>query len=191
MDELEIRMRDVLLQLAMTSNGRTTTLDSSGVGTADYVLVDDSGRAKLARGDAPHLTFAELWDLADDDHGREQVLKRAKDELDHIRKSHADPTKIETKDQLSTRIVREGAGFPAKDVAIAMRTGVTVVWKARQAVGRDIEFGELLRGGRELSLEEQKIEVIRLKRTGLSQRQIALRLNITHASVRYVLARQK
>lgn len=192
--DLEIRMREILLALALTSSARISPYDNaSGVGTPDYTLVDDRGRAKLGRGDAPHLTFVRAWDAAGEDrHEREQVLKHATLELEHIRKSHANPTTIETKDARDRRIVKDGVGFPARDVAIAMRCGVTDVRKARQAAGRD-DLGEPLPngGGRELTLDERRVEVLRLTDQGLSGRAVAARLNIGHQAVRYVLARRK
>ncbi len=192
MDEIETRMREVLLALEMTSNGRTATFDSSGGGEPDYVLVDDDGRAKLGHGDAPHLIYIEQWASAgDDEEERRHVLERAKDELDRIRRSHADPTKAESKQARDRRIIKEGEGFVARDVANAMRCGVTDVYKARQANGRDIEFGELPQNGRALSLEERNTEILKLYRRKLSTREIALRLNIARSSVRYVLARNK
>jgi hypothetical protein len=187
-------MGEVLRGLEMTSNGRTSTLDSSGLGTQDYVLVDDHGRAKLGRGDAPHLTYAEAWNAAgDDQHRRERVFEEAKSTLEHILKSHADMTVTEPKDARDKRIIKEGRGFHARDVANTMRCGITDVWKARLAAGCDIEFGEPRPTGpkRKLSIPERNAEVCRLTGLGLSQRAVATRLDIGHKSVRYVLARQK
>jgi hypothetical protein len=190
--ELEIGMRDVLLQLALTSNGRTAAYDNSGgTGEADYVLVDDHGRAKLGRGDAPQLTFAKLWDRADSQVARASALDAARSELAHIRRSHADPTAGESKPDRDARIVKDGAGHPSREVAISIRCGITDVWKARQAVGRDIEWGELPHNGRELTLDERRDEVLRLTSKGLSQREIATRLHLGRGSVQYVLARHK
>lgn len=185
-------MRDVLLQLALTSNGRTSAYDSSGGGTPDYVLVDDDGRGKLGASDAPHITFAERWDLAgENEEERASVLARAQATLDAIRKSSADPLAVETKDARDRRIIKEGDGFPARDVANAMRCGIKDVWRAREAAGRDIEFGERRQNGREMPPEQRNAEILRLIRRGLSQREIATRLDIDRGSVRYVLARHK
>lgn len=189
MDELETRMRDILLRLAMTSNGRTSAFDSSGGGTPDYVLVDDKGRGKLARGDAPHLYYAYAWDAAGDDHERERVLTDARDELDHILRSHADRTASESRADRDARIVREGIDWSARDVATSFRCGIADVHKARAAAGREIEYGQPRKNGRELPRAELNAEILRLHRQGLSQDQIAGALNIVRGSVRYVLAR--
>jgi ATP/maltotriose-dependent transcriptional regulator MalT len=182
-------MRDVLLALALTSNARISAYDANGGGTPDYTLVDDRGRAKLARGDAPHLLYADLWDLAGDVGERQRVLEEAVAMLEHIRRSSADRTKVESKADRDERIIKEGKGFSARDVANAFRCGVTDIWRAREAAGRDIEFGEPPQNGKELPLEQRNAEILRLYRRHLSTREIAVRLNIARSSVRYVLAR--
>jgi hypothetical protein len=181
-------MRDVLLQLALTSNGRTVSYDSSGGGTPDYVLVDDNGRGKLDPDDAPHLRYAQEWDAAGDDGARAAVLKAAIDTLNHIRRSHADPNAVESKEDLHRRILKEGKGWPANEVAISLRCGVTVVHKARADAGMD-EFGERRTNGRELNREARNAEILRLTRKGMNPFQISEALGIPRSSVRYVLAR--
>lgn len=189
-DELETRMRAVLIALALTSNGRTASYDSSG-GTPDYVLVDDRGRAKLGVGDAPHLHHAAQWAAAGDDpERRARVVKDAEEELELIRRSHADRSKVETKVQRDRRIIEVGEGWLARDVAVHVRCGITDVHKARQAAGRDVEYGRLPRNGRELSRDELNAEILRLtSELGMSGREIAEHLGIDRSAVRYVLAR--
>jgi hypothetical protein len=187
LDELETRMREVLLRLAMTSNGRTAAYDSSGGGTPDYVLVDDQGRGKLDPADAPHLTFAARWDRAVDDDERAAILKEAQEELDAIRRSHADPKAVESKDERDRRIIKDGRGFPASEVAIAIRCGVTDVHRARAAAGVDLEFGEKRVNGRALGRGDRNAEILHLAKNGMNPFQIATRLGIPRSSVRYVL----
>jgi hypothetical protein len=182
-------MGEVLLQLALTSNGRTAAYDSSGGGEADYVLVDDNGRARLDPADAPHLLYAAAWDAAGDDEERRQVLEEAKDTLDRIRRSHADPTVAETKEERDRRIIKEGKGWPASEVAIHIRCGVTDVHKARAAAGLDVEFGEQKVNGRALTREQRNAEILHMTQKGMNPFQIAEALGIPRSSVRYVLAR--
>ncbi len=191
MDNIEIRMRDVLLQLAMTSNGRTVSYDSSGGGTPDYVLVDDRGRAKLAQGDAPHLSYATAWDDARDDVERAAVLKAAQDELAGILKSRANPQAVETKEDRDRRIVKEGEGWPAREVANSFRCGLRDVIRAREAAGRDVDYGELRRNGRALTADERAAEVRRMHARGMSEQAIADALGIARGSVRFILARAR
>jgi DNA-directed RNA polymerase specialized sigma24 family protein len=191
LDNLETRMRDVLLQLALTSNGRTVSYDSSGGGTPDYVLVDDRGRAKLAQGDAPHLSFAAAWDSARDDVERAAVLKAARDELAGILKSRADHEAVESKAERDQRIVKEGEGWPAREVATSFRCGIRDVWHARADAGRDVEYGELRRNGRALTADERAAEVRRMHSRGMSEQAIADALGIARGSVRFILARAR
>jgi hypothetical protein len=182
-------MREVLLRLEMTSNGRTVSYDSSGGGDADYVLVDDRGRGKLAEGDAPHFTYAAAWDHARDDVERAAVLKAAQDELKHILKSQADPLAVEAKDDRDGRIVKDGEGWPAREVANSFRCGIRDVWSAREAAGRDVEYGQLRRNGRELTRDELHAEARRMHARSMSHQAIADALNIPRGSVHYILAR--
>jgi hypothetical protein len=169
--------------------GDTDAAGSPGAGTPDYVLVDDKGRGKLGRGDAPHLHYRSEWDAAGDLAVRHEVLKAAQAELEHIRRSHADRGAGESRQDRDRRIVNEGDGWPAREVANSFRCGITDVHKARAAAGRDIEYGRRPRNGRELSRAELNAEILRLHRQGLSQDSIANALNIVRNSVRYVLAR--
>ncbi len=184
-------MRDALLQLAMTGAGRTTSYNPSGSGgEIDYTLVNDHGRG-LRRGDAPHLEYAARWDAAGDDDERAAVLEAARSELDRIRRSRADPGAIESKKDRDRRIVEEGENWPLNEVARAFRTGVVDVRKARQAAGREIEYGRRPRNGRELSADERRAEILRLHGEGLTPSGIAEALQIPRSSVRYVLARPR
>lgn len=184
-------MRQVLLELAMTSSGRTTSYDSRGQsGTPDYVPVDGRGRARLGLGDAPHLTFFKRWNHAGDDDARAAVLEAARAELEQIRRAPTrPPAVVESKKARDARITREGAGWPAREVAIAFRTGVGTVRNARKAAGLDLEYGLPLSNGRELSADERRAEILRLHGEGLSPHRIAVTLGLPRSSIRYVVAR--
>lgn len=182
-------MREVLIALGMLAAGRTTSYNPSGSGgEVDYAHVDDRGRPRLATGDAPHLVFAQRWDAAGDDDERAAVLEAARDELDRARRSRADPNAVESKRDRDARIVREGAGWPAREVATTFRTGIKDVWNARRAAGRELEFGELPSNGREMSRAERNAEILRLAKLGMNPFQISKRLGLPNSSVRYVLA---
>jgi transposase len=181
-EDVQIRMRDVLLQLALTSNGRTASYASSGGSETDY-------SPSLSFGDAPHLHFAKLWNAAETDGRREEVLAEAEETLDAIVRSHGDPGRIETKQELYARIVSEGEGWSARDVATRFRCGISVVWHARAGDGRDIEYGRRPRNGRALTADERQAEVSRLLDEGMSARQIANALRVGYNTVRRDLGR--
>lgn len=190
MGDLKSRMRDVLLQLALTSNGRTISYDASGGGTPDWTLIDDRGRAKLSIDDAPQLLFAELWDAAEDDEQRAAVLKDAADHLRKIKRSSGDPSKEESRDDRDRRIVAEGDGMPARDVAVWARCGVRDVQKARQAAGRDVELGRPVRRGADLSPAERDAEIARLTKERMNARQIAHALGLSYSTILRSLGRK-
>jgi hypothetical protein len=180
-------MRDVLLRLALTSQGRTAAYDSSGGGTDDWVLVDDNGRARLPAGDAPHLRYAVMWDAAEDDEQRRAVLYAAKEELDQILKSKGDRTREETVADRNKRIVSYGRGISAREVAVWARCGITDVWNARREAGLETEFGAEAINGREMTPRERDAEIQRLTRLGMNATQVAHALRISASTVRRAL----
>ena len=188
-ENIEHQMREVLVALGMTGAGRTTSVDASRSTTPDWSLVDDRGRGRLTPGDAPHLEFALRWDAAGNDDERLAVLEAARSELDAIRRSRANPAANESKKDRDARIVRDGEGWAAREVAISFRTGIKDVWAARRAAGRELEYGQRPRDGRELSRDERRAEILRLRGAGLHPTAIADSLQLPRSTVRYVLAR--
>jgi ATP/maltotriose-dependent transcriptional regulator MalT len=178
LEEVERRMREVLLALAMTSNGRTASFNSSGGSEPDYTPT-------LGRGDAPHLFFAAAWDAAEgDDARRRRLLQDAQETLKHLLRSSGDPGRVESKADRDARIVEHGEGVAARDVATRFRCGIRDVWNARHEAGRDIELGRRPRNGRELPADARRAEVHRLAADGVSARQIAVSLQLSESTVR-------
>lgn len=177
MDELEIRMREVLLQLALTSNGRTSSFNSSGGSEPDYTPT-------LGAGDAPHLYFAAAWDAAQSESRRAALFDEAKATLRHLVHSSGVSTRVESKADRDARIVDLGEGLPAREVAYRFHCGIRDVWNARAEAGRETEFGRKPRNGRELSPGARQAEVQRLAREGMSARQIGVALDLSYSTVR-------
>lgn len=184
---LEHEMRAVLLALALTSNGRTAAYDPHGGGEPDHTLVDDRGRGKLGPGDAPHLRYAQAWERAAGELAQRTVLREARDELDHIRRSHADRDAGETLTQLKARIIASGEGFQARDVANALRVGIAIVHKARTEKGRDAQWGMPLVEGRKMTRGERDAEILRRSGQGANPHQISVAMSIPRSTVRDVL----
>lgn len=177
MDELEIRMREVLLQLAMVSNGRTASWAPSGGGESDAIPT-------LGQDDAPHLHFARRWDAARDQPERERILQQAQERLKHERRSSGDRTKVESKAERDARIVDRCEGLTAQEAAIWARCGVTDVRKAREAAGRETEKGYRPRNGHELDPEARQAEIRRLADDEhMPARQIAQHLELSYSTV--------
>lgn len=174
-------MRQLLTELELTANGTTTTWDSSGGAEPDYI-------PRLGHSDAPHLHYLALWNAASTDAQRQRVIQAAKDELDAILHSRGDRTREESETSRDARIVREGRGFPAREVAVRFRTGVTTVHAARHAAGVDLEFGEkpcatrAPPGAAGSAMRREQLE--KLIADGRSLRQAAEHLNISYWTAR-------
>lgn len=179
MDQLQNRMREVLLQLSLLSNGRTSSFEASRSSDPDYTPT-------LSPGDAPQLYYARRWDAAVDDIERAAVLKAAQDCLEEERHSQSLSTGGETLAQRNARIVAQGEGWEARDVANHFKCGINDVWKARDAAGRDRDRGER---PRELGDTDRRAEIERMAGRGMSARQIAFTLGVGYNTVRRDLGR--
>lgn len=188
-------MRAAILALAMTSNGRTTAYNPSGGGggATDWALVDDRGRGRLAVGDAPQLEYAARWDGAVDDVERQAIVEDAEQELERITKAPRAPaTRWETGEELAARIIRDGAGFNRRDVAIAMRTSERTVAAARAAAGVDPELGQPIARveDQHLSGDRRQRRVRELDARGVSAAGIARALGVSRSTVLRDLGRK-
>jgi DNA invertase Pin-like site-specific DNA recombinase len=188
----ERAMRSVLVGLALTSNGRTASWAPTGRSAGSEVAAP-----RLGAHDAPHLFHAREWERAGDDPDRQQAaLEAAQRELERIRRSPA-PRRVpeESAEDLAARIVRTGAGFPAREVAIACRTSQHVVRRARREAGRDEDLGLAPRGQLEpqatLTADERRAEALRLEAQGVTPRQIALLVGASVSTVLRDLGRKR
>lgn len=183
-------MRAVLVQLMLTSNGNTAKMDADrGGGSARFYshVVLDGWLDPL---DAPHQRYLDLYMRETTDAGRAAVLELARDELDRIRISRGHAGIAETLDDLFDRIVLAGDGWPARDVAVSLRTSVAVVKRARRERGRDQETGKPVEDSSGLGRNERRERVLRLKDAGRSAREIAHALGIPYSTVLRDLGRK-
>ena len=185
MDDLDQKMRRVLLGLALTSNGRTASYNPSGGGG------DHQPPLELRPGDAPHDDFLDLYARAADDRQREEVLHDAEAQLRAIRVARGPKAGAwETQAQRDARIVEQGEGWPALEVARAIHCGINDVRRARARAGRDTEFGRLPRNGRALDEPDRRADVLRMASEGSTERQIAFALGLERTMVRRILGRK-
>lgn len=204
MSDVDVTMRAVLTQLELTSNGRTASFDSSGGG--------DSEPAAPALGlhDAPHLEYARRYASCLVDEDRWKVVRAAERELAGVRRRPTPPPggSWETLEQRNARIVKEGAGHPARAVAVSMKCGERDVERARIAAGRDPEFGRPMRtvkpaiqrgrdehraAGRfapDPEKPERADDARRMADKGMTARQIAFSLGVSYDTVRRYLGRR-
>jgi hypothetical protein len=172
-------MHQLLLELEMTSNGRSGGYagPSSGGEHADVIPT-------LGLFDAPHLYFAAEWDRALDDVERAIVMQRARDQLQEIIRSPApEPLVSEDAGERERRIVKYGVGLEPYQVAVSAKCTPTFVRKARVKSGRDPEKGRLLRPWRDLTADERTDMLEQLREDGLSGRDIAESLGTSYSTI--------
>jgi hypothetical protein len=204
LDELEQRMRRVLLQLALTSNAAIASRDANtGGGSARYY---SDSLPQLGHGDAPQLHYARLWARACEDerraelvedwqpqHSRADVVRWAEAALEGIRHSSGgaiDPDEVETKEERDRRIVEFGEGKPAIEVARMACCGVRDVYAARRAASRDEERGRRLKPAGPLSPADRQARARALEREGLNVAQIVRALGVPRITVLRDLGRR-
>lgn len=190
MNDLEHRMRDVLRELALLAQGRTTSYNSSGGGgDADYTPISFDREGEpigLGRDDDPVGHYTRLWNRAEDDDRRQFVYHLAHAHLERQRGGEqqlgpAGPW--ESIDELKERIVADGEGWSARDVANRFRCGIKLVWTAREEAGRETEFGRVPRNGHALEPDERDAEIRRMADEGTPARQIAHALELSYSTV--------
>lgn len=178
--DLEREMRRVLLDLEMTSCGVTASFDSAGGGAFG------SAPPKTGDDDPPHIRYRRGWERAADDDERRRVLEQAVDELDAIRKSRAGEGS-ETEVERTRRMLREGEGFTAREVAVRFGVTEAAVRRTRARHGRSPETGEVepMRPMPDATPDERRERALLLYREHrMSYRSIAVLLGVSHETVR-------
>jgi hypothetical protein len=176
-DETDRGMREVLLQLALTSEGGTLNYEGSSTGGERQPV------PSLSQHSAPALYWAHRYDDAEDDDARARALEGARDELDHIRRSRGDPSKSETATELAARIVEDLEGIPLAEAAMRARCTISFARAARRGAGRLEDSGKKPINGRELGAA-LKDEIRRRVDAGASGRQVAKALSISYDTVK-------
>lgn len=184
---LQREMRRVLLELEMTSNGKTASFNSGGRGEfASRPPV--SGGCDL-RSDPPHIYWRRKWNEATGDDGRRRVLDGAREELRFLRRAPPPPRDLreETEEERDERLLRDGDGWRVEEVATAFKMTPSAVRRVRRQHGRDPERGTddvdlpMPYG----SLEERRRRARHLVyERGLSMRAAALKMGVSHETVR-------
>jgi len=181
---LEREMRRVLLDLEMTSNGKTASFDASG-GGAFGSKPPVSGGCDL-RTDPPHVYWRRRWNEADSDSRRRELLQRAQEELRAIRKAPP-PRPEETEAKRVERLLKDGEGWTAEETALAFRMTPSAVRKIRLGHGRDPERGldEPMKPMKDGTPEERRRRArILMGEHRLSLRNAALVMGVSHETVR-------
>lgn len=175
--DLVQRARLVLAQLEMTSCGTTCSYDSSG-GDSDGFL-PESGDPN-----PPHLRYRILILEAGDNEDQVRTLvRRAGDELEDITRRTRPVTHIESRDELHTRIVKDGSGWSVHDVSCSMRCLEHEVIVARKAANRDPATGYPLALPADAAPLERRQRARELREQGYRVQSIALILKVDKATI--------
>lgn len=181
--QLDGAMRQVLAELAVTSNGRIAAYNPTG-GHAS-----DPGDVTTGDANPPHLDYAVRYgepfhtctsdcyhrDPADDDHQRRQVLDQAREHLERLRgRDHHPRPAGETSDDTIRRMLTETEGWTPDEVERSrFRMSARLVRRNRIAGGRDADTGHVVDDQADEHDEDLADRAVELRSRGMSQRQIA------------------
>lgn len=146
-------MREVLNDLELMSHVPATGYQPTGRSPGS----DEHPGGKRPPGDKGHTYFAQAYGPPFShrttthpgcvhDTQRAHVLENARQEVAHLKGLIDRPApQEESAEQMEARMVHEGEGFPAEEVAMRFRTGVSRVRKARERAGREQTYGRELK----------------------------------------------
>lgn len=183
---LEAQFRNVLANLELLMHGKTASFDAPTSGSRE--------RDPRPQGEShpPHLRFRALWvDCGEDVGCRLEVLETAQKTLEGAKK-RPKPPEVDgwTREVRFKEILKEGAGWPVQEVAVALNVPASEVREARKLADLNPETGLAFREILDRSAEERKREAERMRRTGMKATQIALVLGVHPDTVRRDLGRK-
>ncbi len=181
-------MKAVLIQLALTSQGSTARMDANrgGGSVRHYGSILPVGTRR-----EPHEHYLDLYNQAATLAGKESVLERAREALRGITTSSPRATVMETKAELWKWIVERCEGLPRYEAAVRACTGMTTVWAARVAAGREPDFGHEPNPTYFGSVAERRARVRELDEENMSARSIAKLLGLSYSMVLRDLDRKR
>jgi len=171
------RMRNVLIAMQCLMYGSTTSWQAN------------TGHQKPTGGNRPpgdsqplHTTWQIVYVMAVGFDAREQVIADATDALVEARVRTTPIPQGETPQEWEERLIKDGEGWPAREVAVRFLTATRTVTKLRMRYERDPHMGKPL---------EQQASVTELVARGLSARQIAFITGKKPSTVQYHVTKAK
>jgi hypothetical protein len=178
----ELAMRQVLANLELLMHGTTTNFSSEGGG--------DGAGTKQPTGELhpPHLLWRERWEQAASDDARRRVLENAKADLESYRKGTKSTVEGMNWEEL---LLADGAGHSPEMVGQHYKLSPHHVRRIRKRHDRGTEDGLELKpkdkqesGTEKLAADKRRAEVVRMKATSMSNRQIAFILGCDEITIR-------
>lgn len=168
-------VRLLLSQLELLSHGSTASWNPAGGHTEPAAL-------PFGENDPPHLRLRARYLAADSDEARTRAVNMMNKTLREFRGTGVDRSKVvgETREQEDARIVREGNGFTADEVALRFNCTPTRVRRVRLAAGRDDVGREPARPD---ATDVPAVEAVRMRSNGMTIRQIAFALSVPKSTI--------
>jgi hypothetical protein len=169
-------VRQLLAELELIAHGSCQAWNSAG-GHGESTTVLPFGELH-----PPHITLRILYIEQHTDAGRSSVVKAMEDELEAVR-GHVDRSHVvgESREDEDKRIVKQGEGFNADEVALRFNCTPTRVRRARLAAGRSPRDGTAPRAS--VEVEDGQTEALRMKAQGMSVRAIAMVLVLPKSTI--------
>lgn len=184
--ELEHEFRNLLAALELVAAGTTPSYEpvgtKSGFGSMDPV----TGGGEL--GTIGWLR--ERWERAADDDGRRALIDEARGKLDELCRGNRKQVKaaLDSFDGLRTVILDKGRGVAVFELAMRLRTTVTLIRNVRRGDGWESEYGvEPLpsspTSSQTASERRDRVRALKDRYPGMSNRQIATMVGCDHKTV--------
>lgn len=170
-------VRLLLAELELISHGSTQSWNSAGGAHGDSTAVLPFGESN-----PPHIYLRDLYLTQTTDRGRNSVVGKMRAALKAAR-GHIDRSHVigETREDEDARIIKQGAGFTPDEVANRFHCTPTRVRRVRLAAGRRPDTGASIHA--QPVAEDARIEALRMKGQGMTERQIAMALKQPKSTV--------
>lgn len=163
----DVEMAQILTELGLLSHGSVTRYNPSSRGESIKVL-------PFGEPNPPHLRFGRLYNEQTTDTGRAVVIERAAAELAQLRGRGVDRSHVtgESVVEFERRLLADGQGFTAQEVATRLHCTPTRVRRIRLANGRDADTGNPTSTSHVDEDPNQRLAVCRMGAAGYTIRQI-------------------
>lgn len=178
------QMRQILARLEVTSNGRIYSYQPVGSKGAFQGSAPTTGDSS-----PPHIRWAHAYNECVSDGERDRVIREANRELGELTCRPVRLVKGESVADRDRRLLKEGAGWSAREVADRFRVNLRDVWRIRREGGRDKDYGGAIKGREAESKRLQRVERQRRVRElkerypGMTARQIGMHVGVDHKTV--------
>jgi DNA-directed RNA polymerase specialized sigma24 family protein len=161
MTKLDQMMNNLLLKLEMLAYwGKTTSWNPSVSSSAEAASV----RRPAGDRELPHISFRKRYNETESPIGRLKIYMEAHALVEELSQTKDVEIKEETAEQRSRRMLSEGEGWSARDVANYFRCSATEVRRIRAEGGCDPESGMYTQDLNVLELYEKKVPMREIAR---------------------------